>query len=617
MQEGGWLLAQATTDAGPGALARGGALVALVIFIAASVWLGRLAQRVVERSRFIQGYFQGNRGLGAWTIALTATVQSGGTFMGFPSLVYSHGWIVSLWIGSYMVVPLTGFAVIGKRVAQISRMSGSVTMPDLFRARFASPTAGLICSLLIISFMTIMMFAQFKAGAVVMKSAWPGGGWGTEEEALRLGASAEGAATASPPRGWLARWLAGTDPIYLLGLAIFSLTVVGYTLIGGFLAAVWTDLLQSVMMFVGVMILLCLALRATGGLEQASRQAVANVEQVAVQRLAAQAGKQLSPEERAQVARYRASQYAAGPGLRGDGTPFLPLSMAFSFFCFWPYAGLASPASVVRIMACKNTTVLRKSIFLLALYNMGIYLPLIVICICARALVPDLAHPDEVVPRMALQLTRQIPFQLGSLVSGLILAAPFGAIMATVSCYLLVIASGLVRDVYQRFIDPEAPEHALRRLTWWVMLLIGALAIAVSIYPVKYLQTLVVFSSGCSAASFLIPTLMLCYWRRATAAGTISAMLAGAATALLLNLAGLVIAFREGRPSEFHAYELLGLEPLIWGLLVSLLVGVGVSLWTAPPQAELVRKYFDGPAAQDPAILEGTATPAEVSGATG
>src|SRR5437764_3890739 len=97
-----------------------GALAALVLFIAASVWLGTIAQRVVERSQFIQGYFQGNRGLGAWTIALTATVQSGGTFMGFPSLVYTYGWIVALWIGSYMVVPLPGFGVIGQRIAPIS-----------------------------------------------------------------------------------------------------------------------------------------------------------------------------------------------------------------------------------------------------------------------------------------------------------------------------------------------------------------------------------------------------------------------------------------------------------------------------------------------------------------
>ena len=80
---------------------------------------------------------------------------------------------MALWIGSYMVVPLTGFGLIGKRIAQISRRTGAVTVPDLFRARFGSPAAGLITSLLIIVFMSIMMIAQFKAGATVMKEAWP------------------------------------------------------------------------------------------------------------------------------------------------------------------------------------------------------------------------------------------------------------------------------------------------------------------------------------------------------------------------------------------------------------------------------------------------------------
>lgn len=557
MPEAALLIAQAASQMpSPGI----GALIALVLFIAASVWLGTLAQRVVERSQFIQGYFQGNRGLGAWTIALTATVQSGGTFMGFPSLVYTYGWIVALWIASYMVVPLTGFAVIGKRIAQISRQTGAVTMPDLFRARFASPAAGLVSSLLIIVFMTIMMFAQFKAGAVVMKIAWPGSG------SLAIADTGQ------------------IDTVYLIGLAIFSLTVVGYTLIGGFLAAVWTDLLQSVMMFIGVMILVVLALFATGGLEQASKRAVANVEQI-------QIGKGKSPAE----AHERASQYAAGPGLRSNGELFLPLTMAFSFFCFWPYAGMASPAGIVRIMACKDTRVLRQSIFLLAVYNMCIYLPLIMICICAKALMPDLAKPDEVIPRMALVLTQDFPLGTGSWVSGLILAAPFGAIMATVSSYLLVIASGLVRDVYQRFISPQATERELRGLTYTAMIIIGIIAVALNVFPVKHLQTFVVFSSGCAASSFLMPTLMMCYWRRATAAGTIAAMLAGAAASSALNLAGLVIAIQAGRPAEFHAYELLSLEPLIWGLAASLLVGVAISYATRPPDERLLSKLFDTP----------------------
>jgi sodium/pantothenate symporter len=553
------LLAQAAAPSAQMPSPGFGALIALVLFIVASVWLGTVAQKVVEKSRFIQGYFQGNRGLGAWTIALTATVQSGGTFMGFPSLVYTSGWIVALWIASYMAVPLTGFAVIGKRIAQISRRTGAVTVPDLFRARYASKSAGFITSILIILFMSIMMVAQFKGGAIVMKLAWPG----TTNLALSENATSS------------------VDTVYLIGLGVFSATVVGYTLIGGFLAAVWTDLLQSVMMFIGVAFLVVLALIAVGGLEKASRQALVNVEQTA-----------LDGGATAEQAREKASQFASGPGIKG-GSPFLPLQLAISFFVFWPFAGMASPAGVVRVMACKDTGVLRRSIFLLAVYNMGIYLPLIMICIAAKALMPNLEKPDEVVPRMALMLTSDLP--LGSWISGLILAAPFGAIMATVSSYLLVIASGLVRDVYQRFVNPAATEHELRRLTYVVMIAIGAIAVALNIFPVKHLQTLVVFSSGCAASAFLIPTVMMCYWRRATAAGTMAAMLSGAAASLSLNLTGLAIAFSKGKPQEFSAYNLLGFEPLIWGLLASLIAGVLVSLVTNPPDEKLVSKLFDAP----------------------
>jgi SSS family solute:Na+ symporter/sodium/pantothenate symporter len=208
-------------------------------------------------------------------------------------------------------------------------------------------------------------------------------------------------------------------------------------------------------------------------------------------------------------------------------------------------------------------------------------------------MMPGLAKPDEVIPRMALVLTDGFPLGLGSWISGLILAAPFGAIMATVSCYLLVIASGLVRDVYQRFLSPQATEHELRRLTYAVMVVIGAVAVGLNIFPVKHLQTFVVFSSGCAASSFLMPTLMMCYWRRATAAGTIAAMLAGAAASSALNLAGLVIAFRAGKASEFHAHELFGFDPLIWGLVSSLAAGMAVSLTTRPPEGRLVSKLFD------------------------
>ena len=573
-----------------------GTMTALIIFIAASVWLGTIAQRVVQRSSFVKGYFLGNRGLGAWAVALTATVQSGGTFMGFPSLVYTHGWIVALWIGSYMVVPITGFAIFGKRVAHISRQTGAITMPDLFRERFASSTLGLVTSLLIITFMTAMMVAQFKAGATVMKLAFPGTSmFAASEDA----APAEVRPEIKPEQGILAA-LKIVDPAYMLGLLIFSLTVVGYTLIGGFLAAVWTDLFQSVMMFIGVLVLLCLSLYAVGGLENASRRAITNAQ------LAAEAAAAKSDEPRT-VDKNEGAKFASGPGFSKDGRQFLPLSLAISFFLFWPATGFASPAGVTRIMACKDTATLRKSIGLLCIYNLGIYLPLICICICARAILPDLENPDEVVPRMALGMTKDIPG--GTFISGLILAAPFGAIMATVSSYLVVIASGVVRDIYQRFINPQATEWELRRLAQLGMVVVGIIAVVLNINPVRFLQAVVVFAGGCAGASFVVPVAMLCFWRRATASGAMAAMLTGAGAMLAFYAAGFLQSIYGSDPgigpaTSFRAYYLLGLEPLIWAVPLSGIVGIVVSLCTDPPPPHLVARFFD----EEPVVSSEAAT---------
>src|SRR5579872_6450077 len=274
-----------------------GALAALIVFIAASMWIGLLANKAMQSGTFMKGFFLGNRGLGAWALALTATVQSGGTFMGFPSLVYTHGWIVALWIAGYMVVPITGFGVLGKRMAQLSRRTGAITVPDLFRARFNSPALGLAASLFIMFYMAFMMVAQFKSGALVMKLAWPSSGTlALSEDApafelttqklheLDIPAEAAGKLTAlvdqrfstideakatlaelltkdELDRHWAKILVAGQpiDWLFYIGLGIFTVTVVGYTLLGGFLAAVWTDLFQSVMMLIGVLVLFVLA----------------------------------------------------------------------------------------------------------------------------------------------------------------------------------------------------------------------------------------------------------------------------------------------------------------------------------------------------------------------
>ncbi len=522
-----------------------GAMAMLVLFIAGSMWIGALANRATRGSSFMQGFFLGNRGLGVWALALTATIQSGGTFMGFPSFVYSHGWIVALWIGSYMVVPITGFGILGKRLAQLSRRTNAITVPDLFRTRFNSPTLGVACTLFILFYLSFLMFAQFKAGAIVLQLAWPSG---TE---LSL---SENPANLDEYR-------------YHVGLIVFTVTVVAYTLLGGFLAAVWTDLFQSLLMFAGILILLFASLNAAGGLEQATLTSLKNT----------------------------GPGFIYGPGYAQDPShKFLPVSLAFSMFVVWIWGGVGAPAGLVRLMASQNTNVIRKSIYVLSLYNLGIYLPLIVICICGRALLPNLEKSDQIIPRLALLTTANWPG--GSVIAGLILAAPFGAVMSTVSSYLVVLSSGAVRDIYQRFVRPQASREELRLAARIAMILTGIISVVVMWQPVDYLQVLIVFSTSGAAATFLVPTIMACYWRRATTPGVLAGMLAGATTVFTLYLAGILgfIANQKiGAESGFHPWFPCGLDPLIWGLLANTIASVAVSLCTQPLSPQLIARLFN------------------------
>jgi SSS family solute:Na+ symporter/sodium/pantothenate symporter len=537
-------------------------IAALVLFTLVSLVLGVVANRAARlRSGFLRGYFLGNRSLGAIAVALTAAVMSGGSFMGFPSLVYTFGWVVGLWICSYMIAPLTILGLMGKRIGQLGRRTGAITLPDLFRERFGSPAPALLTSLIIIVFLTSNLVPQFKAGAILVKNVMP---------------SSLVALVPVPP---------GMDQGYLAGLLVFTLTVVAYTAYGGFLAAIWTDVFQSLVMLAGVLILLPLALTAAGGLE-----------------VATQRGMELA-----------GPGFGFGPG--GDASrSFHPWTLAISFFVMWAVSGAGQPSTMVRLMAYRDTRTLRGSLIYLAFYNALVYVPLILIFVCARGLLPELAGTpgasDEVMPLLVKKLAN--PY-----VAGFILAAPYGAVMSTVSGFLLVVASGLVRDVYQRVLRPGAGEREVAAVSYAGTALVGLVVAALALNPPDFLQMLIVFSGSGLASSFLVPGLMACYWRRATAAGAVAAMAAGAGLTVFLYALGSIGPEAMGlgavlgpnptigAPGAFKPYYLLGFDPCVWGLIASGLAGVGVSLVTRPPDPRRVSLLFDAqpPGAPAPASL--------------
>lgn len=618
------------------------ALISFAIYLVFVFILAWLAGKVMAKREFVNEYFLGSRNLGTWAFALTfaATAASGGSFMGFPGLIYTHGWVLALWIASYMVVPMVSLALLAKRLNQVARKAGAVTVPEILRERFNSTTVGTIATVFLLLFLFCYLVAQFIAGSEILTVLF------RDVEVFQRTVSWASDALGD---GW---WNRKTD--YTICLVFFSVAVIVYTTYGGFRAVVWTDVMQGIVMVLGVIIMLALVLYQTGGLGKATRQVAQLMppeKGTAVLTLAAAqtndvevadgamlalwdadgnktgmvrtgdlvkiaAGETNSPEVKVvrimtpeEIARIepdelkipitvtelKTSPYASGAGKRGvyasapgphadKSVGFLAAGMAFSFFVFWAFGGAGQPSSMVRQMAFRDSRTLKRSIVTVSVYYSMIYFALVVIFVCARLFLPgrELVS-NRIMPEFATFLTTaaEVPW-----LAGLVVAAPFAAVMSSVDSFLLMFSSGIVRDIYQKHINPDAPVQKVRVLTYTSTAVVGAAATIAALNPPEFLQTLIVFSTSGLAVGFLVPMALAIYWPRMNAAGVICGMSGGCIVLLALYITNSVV------NGKFGSYQLLGFDSFIWGVIASAIFAVAGARMTAPPDQRLVEKFF-------------------------
>ena len=177
------------------------------------------------------------------------------------------------------------------------------------------------------------------------------------------------------------------------------------------------------------------------------------------------------------------------------------------------------------------------------------------------------ANADRVMPEFAELLSKNagVPW-----LAGLLVAAPFAAIMSSVDSFILMVSSSLVRDVYQRF-NPEASEKKIKRISYIVTFMVGILAVIAIINPPAYLQDLIIFASGGLAGCLLMPMAFSLYWNKTTPLAAIAGMIG----ALLIHLSLTIIGyFKTGK---FNPYDFLGMNPFIWDVVGSAILIIVVS----------------------------------------
>ena len=326
------------------------------------------------------------------------------------------------------------------------------------------------------------------------------------------------------------------------GMALFTVILIAYTAIGGMVAVVYTDLVQLVVMVVGALAAVPMAFRLLDG-PQALFTAV----------------EALRPE---------AFSFGSIPGV-------LLFTMGISFLL----GGVATPEKLIRLYAMKSQRDIRRGLLLAMVLATGVNLLVFLIALAAMGLFPVLPSGDLAMPLVA-------SFALPPVLGTVLLAAIVSAIMSTVDSLLLVAGSALSHDLLGVF-RPAAGART-RMLTARIgTVAVGTAPLVLILSGVgegELVQFVVLLFTAIMAGAFFVPVVLGTAWRRLTREGAFAAILGGVTTVFVWQ--GGLLPWPGWGPELVH--------PAAPGVLVSLVLGVVVSLLTRPPPEAALLPYFSG-----------------------
>jgi SSS family solute:Na+ symporter len=302
---------------------------------------------------------------------------------------------------------------------------------------------------------------------------------------------------------------------------VTAVVFVGITLIGGFWAAGLTNIINVILIYIGVLLGAVIAVRKIGGFSELAAKLPAG---------------------------------HAGFDLGGIGG--LMILGWFMVMCTMAF----SVQSVVQIsFAAKDSSSARKGFILGGLIILPVGFISAVIGIAATVFHPGIV-PTEALPRTVLSLS---PF-----VAGLVLAGLWAADVSTASALLVGSATLVVGDLIKRFFAPDLKEKGERIVSRISVLVLSIFTYILAVSVSGILNTLLI--GLCLTTAYTLVTLMTLFWPKICRQGHATWTLLTSMSALSLWLIFPQIPAFFGEISLPH--------PIYFCWIVSLLTFVTVSI---------------------------------------
>ena len=422
-----------------------------------------------------------------------ATGESGWLLLGLSGMGYAVGaqayWVV---VGEILGIGAAWWLV-SRRLKRLSDETDAITVPDVLVAKFADRMhlIRLVAVLIILVMVTAYVTAQMVASGKALE-------------------------------GYL-----GLD--YRTGVVVGAIFIIGYTFIGGYKAVSYTDVVQGVLMLLGLIAVPVAAIAAAGGWSGISAT--------------------LAAEDPGLL-----NMFATPEGGR-------PLWIAIASFVAIGLPFMGVPQLLVRFMSARDDGEIVKarivSMIVLLIFTAGA----VTAGIAGRALFPGLEDNEAIFPKLSTELFHPI-------IAGMLLVVVLSAIMSTVDSLLLLSSSAVVRDGYQKIVGSTRDDRSLALIGKLVTIVIGAIAVAFGIQEPKVIFDFVLASWSGLGSAFGPAVLGILYYRHVTWAGVLAGVSGGFAASVI---------WLTWFKADYH-----GFYEAIPGFAVGLALTWGVSYLTRP-----------------------------------
>jgi len=321
-----------------------------------------------------------------------------------------------------------------------------------------------------------------------------------------------------------------TKPILGLNAMMFFIVVLGvltgiYTVVGGLLAVVWTESVQTVLLLIGAVCITAVGYHAVGGWDALTNLLATHPHPL----LGKEGGPELSTKT------FLNMMHSADDNTVVANVPWYSILLGYPVIGIWYWC--CDQTIVQRVLAAKDEKHARLGpLFCAFIKILPVFLFVLpgVICVAlvqkghfgmetvngvTRAIGP-LASKDA----YPFMITHLLPIGL----KGLVTAAMLAAAMQTCSAALNSAATLFSYDIWKRW-NPETTDHSLVKIGRWITVVATALAIVLS--PLfghydtifKGLNTLICYIAPPITAVFLVGV----FWRKAGGRAAFITMVAG------------------------------------------------------------------------------------------